>query len=141
MKQQIGDYLSAKSFGRKNAYIPDQGDIIWADFDNPPVGHEQGYRRRAVVVSPMSINKLTSKAIVFPITTKVKNYKFEVLLPIGMNTKGVILSGDIKTIDCRARNIELVEKAPLDLIKKVAESFLDLFPILNDILDDTSLLH
>jgi mRNA-degrading endonuclease toxin of MazEF toxin-antitoxin module len=34
----------------------------------------------------MIYNRRTSKAIAFPITTKVKGYKFEVPLPEGLST-------------------------------------------------------
>ena len=127
----------AKSSGRRSVYIPVEGDIVWASFDNPPTGREQGYHRRAIVVSPIEINKLTSKALVFPITTKVKNYKFEVPLPEGMDTTGVILSGDIKTIDWKARDTKFIEKASPDIVREVAAQFLILFPALYKLLEDT----
>jgi mRNA interferase MazF len=47
--------------------IPDEGDLIWTDFD-PRVGREQSSRRPAVVVSPVVFWQTTRLAIVCPIT-------------------------------------------------------------------------
>jgi len=136
MKQRIGDPQLAKSSGRKAIYVPNQGDIVWASLDDPPVGHEQGGHRRVLVVSPLAYNRLTSKALAFPITTRVKGYKFEVLIPDGMSTKGVILSSEIKSIDWKARNFEFIEKAPEDIVKGVIAQFVVLLPYLDEILEE-----
>lgn len=133
MKQQIGDTLLVKSSGKKrNICIPDVGDIGWLQFDDPPVGHEQGRHRRAIIVTPMIYNQSTSKAIVFPITTRVKGYKFEVPLPEGLNTTGVILSDDIKSVDWNARKFQFIEKAPEDVILEVLARFKALIPLLDN---------
>ena len=137
MKQQIGDTLLVKSSGKnKNIYIPDIGHIGWTQFDDPPVGREQGGHRRAIIVSAMIYNRLTSKAIAFPITTKIKGYKFEVPLPKGLSTTGAILSDDIKSIDWKARKFQFIEKAPEDVVLDVLARIKVLIPLL-DVLDDS----
>ena len=60
-------------------YQPERGDIMWLDF-NPQAGHEQAGFRPALVLSPKSYNKKIGLALVCPITTKVKNFLFEVQL-------------------------------------------------------------
>ncbi|MFW6516471.1 type II toxin-antitoxin system PemK/MazF family toxin, partial [Acinetobacter baumannii] len=40
-------------------YVPEEGDIIWINF-NPQSGHEQAGHRPALVLSPSSYNKATS---------------------------------------------------------------------------------
>ena len=45
------------------------GEVFLADFGEP-VGHEQGYRRPAVVISPAQFNIMGSRlAVVVPLTT------------------------------------------------------------------------
>ena len=54
-------------------YIPKQGDIVYLDF-NPTKGHEQKGVRPGVVISHNIYNKHTKMAIVFPITSNIKEY-------------------------------------------------------------------
>lgn len=56
-------------------YIPEQGDIIYMDFD-PQAGHEQKGRRPAVVVSNFTYNRITRMALVCPITNTKRNFLF-----------------------------------------------------------------
>ena len=45
------------------------GEVFLADFGDP-IGHEQGYRRPAVVISPEQFNTMASRlAVVVPLTT------------------------------------------------------------------------
>src|SRR4030042_4662464 len=88
-------------------YVPQCGELVWITL-NPQAGHEQAGRRPAVVLSPRSYNSKTGLAILCPITSQIKNYPFEVLLPSGLPVRGAILSDQVKSLDWRARNIELV---------------------------------
>ncbi len=98
-------------------YIPDRGDLVWLDFD-PQAGHEQAGHRPAFIVSPLIYNQKSNLAIVCPITSKTKGWRFEVALN---NTKinGFILADQIKSLDWQSRNIAFIEKAPLSLIEEV----------------------
>src|SRR5260370_9886491 len=82
------------------AYVPDKGHIIKVNFD-PQAGHEQAGWRPALVLSPAAYNKI-GLAIVVPITNQVKGYPFEVPVPAGLATTGVILSDAVKTVDWKA---------------------------------------
>lgn len=98
-------------------YIPDQGDVVWLEFD-PQKGHEIKKKRPALVVSPKSYNSLTNLALVVPITSKVKGYPFEILIE-SKKTKGVILADQIRSLDWRARNaskITTLSKSVIDQI-------------------------
>jgi mRNA interferase MazF len=86
-------------------YIPDKGHIVWLTFD-PQAGHEQTGRRPALVLSPKEYNIKTCLAIMCPITTAIKEYPFEVLLPDKLPVKGVILSDQIKNLDWKVREAE-----------------------------------
>ncbi len=99
------------------AYVPDKAHIIKINFD-PQAGHGQAGRRPALVLSPAAYNKI-GLAIVVPITNQVKGYPFEVQVPAGLATTGVILSDAIKSVDWKARKARFVEILPLGPLKAV----------------------
>ena len=103
-------------------YIPQRGDVIWLDF-NPQAGREQAGRRPAFVVSPAAYNGKVGLALVCPVTSRVKGYPFEVLLPAGLAVTGVILSDQLKSLDWRKRRAEYLctvrESIIVEVIKKV----------------------
>ncbi len=88
---------------------------------NPQAGHEQSGRRPAVVISPKSYNDKTGLAVLCPITSRVKGYPFEVLIPEGLPVTGAILSDQVKSLDWRARNAELIFALPEETIAEVLE--------------------
>ncbi len=92
------------------AYVPDKTHIIKINFD-PQAGHEQAGWRPALVLSPAAYNKI-GLAIVVPITNQVKGYPFEVPVPAGLTTTGVILCDAIKSVDWKARKARFVEIIP-----------------------------
>lgn len=104
------------------AYIPERGDIVWIMF-NPQTGHEQAGRRPALVLSPKAYNEKVGLALLCPITSQVKGYPFEVLLPEGLEVGGAILSDQVKSLDWRARQAEFAAKIPpekyLEVVKKI----------------------
>jgi mRNA interferase MazF len=101
-------------------YIPERGDLVWLTF-NPQSGHEQSGRRPALVLSPKAYNEKTSLFLVCPITSQVKGYPFEVVIPEEVSIQGVILSDQIRSLDWRARNAELIGPLPINTIEKVIE--------------------
>ncbi len=86
---------------------------------NPQAGHEQAGRRPALVLSPISYNDKTGLAILCPITSIVKGYPFEVLLPEGLPVAGAILSDQVKSLEWRIRNAELLCTLPAGIIAEV----------------------
>jgi mRNA interferase MazF len=101
-----------------STYIPKRGDIVWITL-NPQAGHEQSGRRPALVLSPTSYNDKTGLAILCPITSIVKGYPFEILLPEGLPVSGAILSDQVKSLDWRIRNAELLCTLPAGIISEV----------------------
>ena len=97
---------------RANRYVPQQGDVVWLDFD-PQAGHEQAGRRPAVVVSPGAYNGRVGLALLCPITNQVKGYSFEVKLPEGLGVSGVILADQVKTWIGRRAGPSLWQCCPL----------------------------
>lgn len=113
--------------GSRSIYIPDRGDIVKLSFD-PQQGHEQAGYRPAIILSPARYNKLSSLALMCPITNQSKGFLFEVALLDGMTTSGVVLSDQVKSFDWRVRRVKFVEQAPDELVGEVLaklESLLD----------------
>lgn len=106
--------------GKTVAYIPDSGDIVWITF-NPQAGHEQAGRRPALVLSPAAYNGKVGLAIFCPITSHVKGYPFEVLIPDGLEVNGAILSDQVKSLDWKARKAEFGCKLPSATYNEVVQ--------------------
>jgi mRNA interferase MazF len=97
---------------------PERGDIVSLQFQ-PQRGREQSGRRPAIVLSPRSYNEKTGLAILCPVTTHVKGYPFELRLPKGLRTKGVVLCDHVKNLDWRARGGRIIERAPGTVVRTV----------------------
>jgi len=100
------------------AYVPERGDAVWISL-NPQAGHEQSGHRPVVVLSPAAYNRKAGLAILCPITSRVKGYPFEVLLPEGLEVRGVALSDQVKSLDWRARNTEHICRLPSEVIEEI----------------------
>lgn len=103
------------------SYIPNRGDVLWVDFE-PHVGHEQGGKRPALVLSHSRYNKQSGLALVCPITTKVKGYGFEWEIPPGLPVTGAVLCDQVKNIDWRARNVQFCCKMPDAVVDELREN-------------------
>lgn len=101
-------------------YQAKPGDIIKINF-NPQAGHEQQGRRPAVVVSNAFFNKLSSIAIVCPITNTKSNFPLNVPLNEETNTTGSVLCQHVKSLDLVARNVEFIEKIPEAIFTEVKD--------------------
>lgn len=102
------------------AYIPNRGDIVWLTF-NPQAGHEQAGRRPALVLSPAAYNGKVGLAILCPITSQIKGYPFEVLIPDGLKISGAILSDQVKSLDWKIRQAEFICKLTSDALDEVLQ--------------------
>lgn len=99
-------------------YIPERADIVWLSFA-PQAGHEQAGRRPALVLSPSAYNAKVGLALFCPITSQVKRYPFEVMVPDGLRVTGVVLSDQIKSLDWRARKAEFADRLSIDAVADV----------------------
>ncbi len=97
---------------------PHRGDIVSLSFD-PQRGREQSGRRPALVLSPHSYNEKVGLAIFCPITNHAKGYPFEVTIPAGMKTKGVILADHMKSLDWQARGALIIERVPPSVVTAI----------------------
>jgi mRNA interferase MazF len=85
-------------------YIPEAGDIVWLQF-NPQAGHEQSGHRPALVVSSSSYNGKTGLMLCCPMTTQVKGYPFEVVIP--GDRPCAVLADQVKSLGWVARKASL----------------------------------
>jgi mRNA interferase MazF len=99
---------------------PDRGDVVWISL-NPQAGHEQAGRRPALVVSPASYNGKVGLAVLCPITSQVKGYPFEVLIPSGLKVAGAVLSDQVKNLDWRARPAQFLCRLPKRTVVEVLQ--------------------
>jgi mRNA interferase MazF len=97
---------------------PERGDLIWIEF-SPQLGHEQGGYRPSLVVTSRSYNEPSGLLLACPITSHVKDYPFEVLLPSTLSIKGAILVDQLKCLDWRTRKYKLIGRLPLQTLDEV----------------------
>ncbi|HUC87811.1 MAG TPA: endoribonuclease MazF [Candidatus Binatia bacterium] len=101
------------------SYIPDRGDIVWLNF-SPQQGHEQAGMRPAIILSPKSYNKNSKLMLACPITSKVKNYPFEVRVKAN-KIDGVVLADQVKNLDWTKRDVSFAEIAPYEVLEQTQE--------------------
>ena len=112
------------SIGRPRAlmaraiYIPERGDAIWLDFD-PQAGREQAGRRPALVLSRSTYNRKSGLALVCPITSQIKGYPFESLVPADLPIQGVVLTDQIRCLDWHRRHAKFIIRIPDNLLQDV----------------------
>lgn len=110
------------------ATVPKRGDVIWLTFD-PQAGHEQAGRRPALVISPETYNQTTGLMQACPITSRVKGYPFEVLIPAGLGVSGVVLADQIKSLDWKARRAEIAAVVDANTLAEVMAKILTLIEV------------
>ena len=88
---------------------------------NPQEGHEQAGRRPAVVLSPQAYNKKVGLALFCPVTSQVRGYPFEVLIPEALPVQGAVLADQIKSLDWRSRKAEFICAVPRHTMTEILE--------------------
>lgn len=97
-------------------YVPERGDVVWVNF-TPQSGSEQAGDRPAVVITATAFNRRGFFGVM-PIAGRAKGYPFEVPLPAGGGTKGVILADQFKILDWRSRNVRRKGKTDAAVVTK-----------------------
>lgn len=108
-----------------SSYVPERGDLVWLEF-TPQAGSEKRGRRPAFVLSPRTYKEKVRLALFCPITSKIKGYPFEVLLPDGYSVSGVVLSDQLKSLDWRTRKAKFIERISSDVMAMVTARVLPL---------------
>lgn len=99
-------------------YVPERGDLIWLSFD-PQAGREQAGRRPALVLSPATYNLSARLALVCPITSQIKGYPFEVVLPSELPVTGAVLADHLRSLDWQVRRASYAGTAPTSVLDAV----------------------
>lgn len=86
---------------------------------NPQAGHEQSGYRPALVISPSIYNRKAGLALMCPITSQIKGYPFEAVLPQGLKIGGAVLSDHVKSLDWRARRAKYIDRLPPQALAQV----------------------
>jgi mRNA interferase MazF len=94
--------------------------VVWLTFD-PQAGHEQAGRRPAVVLSPGIYNAKAGLAVFAPVTSQIKGYPFEVLIPSGLPIGGAVLADQLKSLDWRARKALRICRLPSEVTAEVLQ--------------------
>ena len=92
-------------------YVPEQGDIAFLDF-TPSAGREMVNPHPCYVISRRLFSEHTGFAIVAPITSTVRGLPLEVKLPESLDTHGVILVHQLRSLDYGSSACTFIEKAP-----------------------------
>jgi len=101
-------------------YCPEAGDFVWIDLD-PTVGHEQAGRRAAIVLSPQKYNAVAGLCVICPITSRVRDYPFEAILPDNAGFRGVVLADQPRSISWEKRPMRHAGRAPDIVLAEVRE--------------------
>ena len=72
-----------------------------------------------MVLTEAAFNARTDLAVVCPITSKIKGYPFEVVIPTGLPVLGAVLVHQIKTIDWKSRAAKRIGKCPKSALFEV----------------------
>lgn len=108
------------STGRR-PWVPRRGDLVRLDFD-PSAGHEQQGTRPALILSPEAFNRF-GLALACPVTRGgafARGKAWTVPLSgLGLQSDGVVLCNQVRTIDWQSRRAVLIEAAPLELVGDV----------------------
>ncbi|HPL66435.1 MAG: mRNA interferase MazF [Deltaproteobacteria bacterium ADurb.Bin151] len=105
---------------KSGKYVPERGDLIWLSFD-PQSGHEQSGHRPAIVISSREYNEKVGLALCCPVTSKIKDYPFEVRITIKNKIDGVILADQIKKIDWKKRQATYIASALKETLNETVE--------------------
>lgn len=85
-----------------------QGEI-WDMYLNPVKGSEQGGRRPAVIISGNMLNTYLKVVIVCPLTTKIKNYRGNLIINPNA-TNGLPEKSEVLTFHVRSVSKERFDK-------------------------------
>ncbi|MFW5755873.1 MAG: type II toxin-antitoxin system PemK/MazF family toxin [Tangfeifania sp.] len=100
-----------------------QREIWYADL-NPVKGSEQQGLRPVVIVSGNVVNKYLKIVIVCPLTTKIKNYRGNVILEPtpenGLNQKSEVLIFHVRSVSKErlVKKIGVIKQAELEMLKE-----------------------
>ncbi len=106
-----------------------QGEI-WEMYFDPVRGSEQGGRRPAVIISGNLLNQYLNVVIVCPLTTKIKNYKGNLIIEPdewnGLEEKSEVLTFHVRSVskDRLKNKLGMILKEDVEFIKSTLNDIL-----------------
>ena len=100
--------------------LPRAGDVAWVEL-GPVRGSEQDGRRLALLLSVSEYHEVSGRAVICPISSTERPWPFNVPLPEGLATTGVVLIDQIRTIDRAERMFDFIEHVPEEVLSKVRD--------------------
>lgn len=105
-----------------------QGEI-WNLYLDPVTGREQGGRRPAVIISGNLLNQYLDVVIVCPLSSKIKNYKGNLVLEPnkenGLSEKSEVLTFHIRSVS-KSRLKEKLGKISMDDVDFIKDTLGDI---------------
>lgn len=98
--------------------LPDVGHIAWVDL-NDTRGTEQSGRRPALILTSLSFHQKSPRAVICPITSKLRDWPTSIVLPQGLKTAGMVLIDQVRSIDRAERLFDTIERAPIQVVNQV----------------------
>jgi mRNA interferase MazF len=77
-------------------------------------------------LSPQEYNRKVGLALLCPVTSQVKGYPFEVVLPPESKIRGAVLADQVKSLDFRVHRARSAGPAPLAVVQEVTARILAL---------------
>jgi len=74
-----------------------------------------------VILSPGAYNAKVGLALLSPITSQIKGYPFEVMIPPGLRVSGAILADQVKSLDWQAHQAERLCALPPPTISEILQ--------------------
>ena len=102
------------------SYVPERGDVVWINL-NPQAGHEQAGLRPVLVLSPSSYNGLVGLMVCCPITSRAKEYPFEVTIKNNPKVSGVALADHVRNLDWKARGVKRMGKVSDEELRETVQ--------------------
>ena len=78
------------------------------------------------MLTPARYNDLTNLMLICPVTSRIKQYIFEIPVPAGLPGRGVVLSDQVRCVDWRSRRIEFIAALPAEALAAVQRNVVKL---------------
>ena len=104
-------------------YVPDRGDVIHTDF-SPSAGRETALKHYAVVLTPRSYNEKAGRALVCPITSKLRGHPFNLPLPPippNLPNEGQVLTDQVRSLDFAVRGSSFAGRVGHATLREIAD--------------------
>jgi mRNA interferase MazF len=96
----------------------DVGDIVWIDVADARGTEQAGYRP-AIVLSPADYHDVSRRAITCLISSRRRDWPYDLPIPETLRTKGVVLTDQIRAFHIPSRGFRHIETAPVEFVEAV----------------------